>query len=67
MKQPVKKLKPDVARKYQLGTHHTLLRETKLGDVDLCQINLEQADKLTASGNFPYLVLKPKPVRKKKV
>lgn len=62
----MKKLKPDVARKYQLGTHHTRVISHKYGELDLSTLSLEKADEYVKAGDFPYLVPKPKRTRKKK-
>ena len=61
----VRKLKAEVARKYELGTHHTVIIHPKHGHIDLCEVSLEQANMYVAGGSFPYLVLKPKASRKK--
>jgi hypothetical protein len=63
----MRKLLPEVARKYQLGTHHTRVISHKYGPLDLCQLSLAKADEYVKAGDFPYLVLKPKKASKKKV
>ena len=63
MKQPERKLKPDVARKYQFGTSFTRVISHKYGEVDLCELTLEQANEYVKAGDFPYLV--PKPPKKR--
>jgi hypothetical protein len=51
-------LRPDVARKYYVPTIKPGKYNFKdFGDIDLCQITLEQADALFAK-NFPFLKLK---------
>lgn len=63
----MRKLLPEVARKYQLGTQHTRVISHKYGELDLCQLSLEKADEYVKAGDFPYLVPKPKRVSKKKL
>ena len=60
------KLKPEVARKYVFGTHHTVIIR-KGQTINLCNLTLAEADALVAAGDFPYLVKKPvKPKASKK-
>lgn len=48
-----------VSRKYELATHHLVIRYA--GEViDLRKITLAKAHELYRSGNFPYLRLKEK-------
>lgn len=54
-----KKLKPEVAEKFELA------KETPIhggfpgyGEIDLSELNLEQAQSLIENG-FPYLIVKP--------
>ncbi|WP_266206252.1 hypothetical protein [Pontibacter kalidii] len=67
MAKQVKKLRPEVSRKYQLGTQYTQINSFKHGMIDLYEVTLEQADRYVAAGDFPYLVPKPKRTRKKSV
>jgi hypothetical protein len=68
MSQPAKKLKPEVARKYVIGTHHTRFIHAKHGEIDLTELSLKEADELVQSGVLKaYLVPKRKASRKKKV
>lgn len=62
-----RKLQPEVARKYNLGTQYTRVISRKYGHIDLCALSLEQANEYVAAGDFPYLVPKPKKPRTKKV
>jgi hypothetical protein len=56
-------LRPDVARKYYVPTIKPGKYNFKgFGDIDLCQITLEQADALFAK-NFPFLKLKRQPTK----
>ncbi|WP_168194022.1 hypothetical protein [Pontibacter sp. SGAir0037] len=55
------KLKPEVARKYEFGTHHTKV-DWRGRLINLCELTLSEANALVASGNFPYLL----PKRRKK-
>ncbi|WP_299755276.1 hypothetical protein [uncultured Pontibacter sp.] len=58
-------LKPEVAEKYELGTHHTVIRRgSKV--IDLTALTVAEADKLVGAGNFPYLKAKEKATAKAK-
>jgi hypothetical protein len=59
------KLKPEVARKYEFGTHHAVV-VMGTRTLNLCDLTLAEADALVARGDFPYLKRKAKKPRVKK-